>query len=95
MGWLQYNNSSFNEDAVLKMSRNEFLNRGGLGNKLTRDQLGEIYDIINKKNSPNANSSQPAKITARTGLAKADVGVDGPNKGSTSNSAEGSDDTRY
>lgn len=46
---MTYNGTHFNTEAVLKMTKKQFLLVGGRGNSLTQEQLAEFYDLAKKK----------------------------------------------
>lgn len=91
---MKYNGTDFNEKVVLSMTRKQFQAKGRIGNNFTPDQLGEVYDLITKKNSPNENNSQYAPISAKAGLTSADGEQHGGYGTGIRKGAEGSNDPR-
>lgn len=48
---MTYNGTHFNSEAVLTMTKKQFLLVGGRGNSLTQDQLSEFYELVKEKDA--------------------------------------------
>jgi hypothetical protein len=71
---MTYEKTHFNDTVVLSMTKKQFLFRGGIGNKLSTDQLSEVYDLIQKLH---ANDSKLTKGSAKAGPEKREPASDG------------------
>lgn len=91
---MKYNGTDFNEKIVLSMTKKQFLLKGAVGNKLSQEQLSECYDLIVKKNQPNADNSKYAARGTETGLTSADGEQHGGYGTGVRKTAERSTDTR-
>lgn len=63
---MTYEGTHFNDKVVMSMTRKQWLMVGGIGNKLSVEKLGEVYDLITasqpkKKINTNADNSKYAK----------------------------------
>lgn len=67
---MTYERIHFNDDVIKSMTRKQWLMVGGIGNKLSLEQLGEVYDLITatkKKPITNADNSKHVKGGAESG----------------------------